>query len=455
MSKQHELMGTEKVSKLLFSFSLPAVAGMFVNALYNIVDRIYIGNIKEVGNLAIAGVGVVFPLMIISFAFALMAGLGTATNISINLGQKKKELAEKYLGVSTVFGTVIGIVLTIITIFALPKIVYFLGASEKSAVYAKEYMTIISLGFPIIIVGYLTNAAIRSDGKPKFSMITLLIGAVLNIILDPIFIFGLNMGVKGAAIATVISQAISAVWTIYYFNSKHSIIKYRRKNIHWDKQIIKSICVVGAGPFALQIGQSFVFFLLNTTLKRLGGDMAVAAMTIVNSIVTFLIMPVFGINQGLQPIAGYNYGAKKYDRVKDALKTAILAATFITTLGFVIIQIFSKYLILVFSKNPELIDLSSTGLRIFTLMLPIVGFQIVSAVYFQAVGKPKTNLLLSLSRQILFLAPILLIFSSLWGINGVWIAAPSSDFLAFLLTFIYIKKEMNILKNSEAIKIVG
>lgn len=446
MNKQHEKMGTEKVSKLLFSFSLPAVAGMMVNALYNIVDRIYIGNIKETGNLAIAGVGVVFPLMIISFAFAIMTGLGAATNISINLGQKNKEKAEKYLGTATSFGFIVGIILTILTLASLDKIVYFLGASAQSGIYAIEYMKVIALAFPITIVGYITNAAIRSDGKPKFSMFTLLIGAIINIVLDPIFIFGLNMGVRGAAIATVISQVISAVWTIYYFKSKFSVIKLKKENLNLDKEIIKSICLVGLGPFALQLGQSLVFFLLNSTLKRLGGDPAVGAMTIVNSIVSFLIMPVFGINQGLQPIAGYNYGAKKYDRVRDALKTAIMAASFLTCTGFLMIQLFSKNIIHVFSRNPELVELSSYGLKMTTLMLPIIGFQIVSAVYFQAVGKAKTNLFLSISRQILFLIPIMLVLSSMFGIKGVWIAAPVADFLAFMVTFYFIKREMSLLK---------
>lgn len=446
MNKQHEKMGTEKVSKLLFSFSLPAVAGMMVNALYNIVDRIYIGNIKGIGNLAIAGVGVVFPLMIISFAFAIMTGLGAATNISINLGQKNKERAEKYLGTATSFGFIIGIILTILTLASLDKIVYFLGASPQSGIYAIEYMKVIALAFPITIVGYITNAAIRSDGKPKFSMFTLLIGAIINIVLDPIFIFGLNMGVRGAAIATVISQVISAVWTIYYFKSKFSVIKLKKENLNLDKEIIKSICLVGLGPFALQLGQSLVFFLLNSTLKRLGGDPAVGAMTIVNSIVSFLIMPVFGINQGLQPIAGYNYGAKKYDRVRDALKTAIMAASFLTCTGFLMIQLFSKNIIHVFSRNPELVELSSYGLKMTTLMLPIIGFQIVSAVYFQAVGKAKTNLFLSISRQILFLIPIMLVLSSMFGIKGVWISAPVADFLAFMVTFYFIKREMSLLK---------
>ena len=446
MNKQHEMMGTEKVSKLLLNFSLPAVAGMMVNALYNIVDRIYIGNIKDIGNLAIAGVGVVFPLMIISFAFAIMIGLGAATNISINLGQKNKEKAEKFLGNATSFGFIIGLILTILVYLSLNKIVYFLGASKESGIYSIEYMKIISLAFPITIVGYITNAAIRSDGKPKFSMITLLIGALINIILDPIFIFGLNLGVKGAAIATVISQVISALWTVYYFNSKFSVIKLKKEHFFIKKEIIKSICIVGLGPFALQLGQSLVFFLLNSTLKRLGGDPAVGAMTIVNSIVSFLIMPVFGINQGLQPIAGYNYGAQKYDRVRDALKTAILAASFLTCSGFIMIQIFSKYIIYVFSRNPELVELSSYGLKMTTLMLPFIGFQIVSAVYFQAVGKAKTNLFLSISRQIIFLIPIMLLLSSILGVKGVWIATPVSDFLSFIVTFYFIKKEMSLLR---------
>ncbi|SJZ69567.1 putative efflux protein, MATE family [Cetobacterium ceti] len=449
MSKKHDLMGQEKITKLLIQFSLPAIIGMVVNALYNIVDRIYIGNIREVGSLAIAGVGVVFPVMIFSFAFALLIGLGGATNISLNLGEKNKEEAEKYLGNGICLGTIVGIIIGILTIKFMSLYVYKLGASVSTAKYAMDYLKIVAMGFPFATVGYIANAGIRADGNPRMSMVTLLIGAIINIVLDPIFIFYLGMGVKGAAYATIISQFVSALWTILYFTSKYSGIKLRVNNLKLKIKRIIRIISIGAGPFILQIGSSSVNLLANNVLNIYGGDIAVGAMTIVNGIVTFVLMPIFGINQGLQPILGYNYGAKLYKRVKEALIKAIIGATFISTLGFLCIQFLSKYFIYIFTQNQELISVAAKGLRIFTLLLPFLGFQIITSVYFQAIGKPKMTMFLSLCRQVLFLIPSILIFSKIWGVRGVWMAVPFSDMLSVIVTFLLVRKEMKVLNRLE------
>lgn len=453
MNKKHESMGQEKITKLLLQFSLPAIIGMLVNALYNVVDRIYIGNIQEIGPLAIAGVGIVFPVMVFSFAFSILIGLGGATNISLALGQKKKSEAESYLGNSVILGVIVGTLIMALTLYFMPYYIMKLGASNATAPYAEQYLRIVALGFPFATVGYVTNAAVRSDGNPKVSMITLLLGAVINIVLDPIFIFYFNMGVRGAATATIISQVISALWTILYFKSKYSGIKLLLKNMNLELHKIKNIFSIGAGPFILQLGSSTVNLVANNILRDYGGDIAVGSMTIVNSIVTFVLMPIFGINQGLQPILGYNYGAKLYLRVKEALTKAIIGAMTISTIGFLCIQFLSKYFIYIFTSDQALINSASFGLKIFTLMLPFVGFQIISSVYFQATGKPKTTMFLSLCRQVLFLIPSILIFSKLWGVTGVWIAVPFSDTLSVIVTYIMVHREIKNLKKLENIKI--
>ena len=447
MKNKHQFMGSEKITKLLIQFSLPAIIGMLVNALYSIVDRIYIGNIKDVGHFAIAGVGLTFPVTIFVFAFAVLIGLGGATNISLNLGKKQKDEAEHYLGNAICFGTIISTIIGILVLIFMEGLVDKLGGSENTSKYTIEYLRIVAIGFPATIVGYVANAGIRSDGNPKMSMVTLLIGAIINIVLDPIFIFGMDMGVSGAAWATIISQYISAAWTIYYFRSKFSGLKLYMKDLPLKWERLKNIMAMGSAPFALQLGSSLVNYTFNHTLKIYGGDNSIGAMAIIQAIVIFLAMPIFGINQGLQPILGYNYGAKLYARVREALRKAILGASIICIFDFIVIQFLSKYFIFIFTREKALLDIASFGLRINTIMFPIIGFQIISSVYFQAVGKPKLSLFISLSRQIIILIPCIIVMSRLFGLTGIWFAAPTSDFISTVITFILIKREMKILKH--------
>ena len=447
MKNKHQFMGSEKITKLLIQFSLPAIIGMLVNALYSIVDRIYIGNIKDVGHFAIAGVGLTFPVTIFVFAFAVLIGLGGATNISLNLGKKQKDEAEHYLGNAICFGTIISTIIGILVLIFMEGLVDKLGGSENTSKYTIEYLRIVAIGFPATIVGYVANAGIRSDGNPKMSMVTLLIGAIINIVLDPIFIFGMDMGVSGAAWATIISQYISAAWTIYYFRSKFSGLKLYMKDLPLKWERIKNIMALGSAPFALQLGSSLVNYTFNHTLKIYGGDNSIGAMAIIQAIVIFLAMPIFGINQGLQPILGYNYGAKLYARVREALRKAILGASIICIFDFIVIQFLSKYFIFIFTREKALLDIASFGLRINTIMFPIIGFQIISSVYFQAVGKPKLSLFISLSRQIIILIPCIIVMSRLFGLTGIWFAAPTSDFISTVITFILIKREMKTLKH--------
>ena len=442
MENKHNFMETESITKLLIKFSIPAIVGMFVNALYNVVDRIYIGNIKGTGHLGITGVGLVFPVVILIFAFSLLIGIGSAASVSLKLGMKDREEAERFLGVAVFLSLVISAILMIIIYFNMDRIIYFIGGSDETFSYAKNYLFYINLGVPAAILGLVLNSVIRSDGSPKIAMGTLLIGAITNIVLDPIFIFMFGMGVKGAAIATIISQYVSMIWTIHYFMSKRSKIKLIKKDIRYDFYKSKEICLLGSSAFAIQIGFSLVTYILNTVLKKYGGDTSIGAMAIVQSFMTFMAMPIFGINQGIQPILGYNYGAKKYKRVKEALYKGIFAATIICLIGYTSVRLFSDSLIHIFTNKPELKEIAKYGLKAYTLVFPIVGLQIVSSIYFQAVGKPKMSFFISLSRQIIVMIPCLMILPKFFGLNGIWYAAPTADSIATLITFILVRREI-------------
>lgn len=449
MENKHNFMETEGITKLLIKFSLPAMVGMFVNALYNIVDRVYIGNIKDIGHLGITGVGISFPIVILIFSFALLIGIGGAASMSLKLGEKNKEEAEKILGVIFFFSIFVSVVLMILINLYMDKIIMLIGGSEQTFSYAKSYLWYLNWGAPGVIVGISLNAAIRADGSPKMAMTTLLLGAITNIVLDPVFIFYFGLGVKGAAIATIISQYFSAIWTIYYFNSTLSKLKIHKKYIRYDIKKIKKICALGSSAFAIQIGFSLVTYFLNKVLKKYGGDISIGAMAIIQSIISFMSMPIFGINQGIQPILGYNYGAKRYERVRETMFKAMSLATVICILGFLTSQFFASYLIRIFTDNKELEKLTVYGLRIYTLAFPIIGFQIISSIYFQAVGKPKMSFLISSSRQILFMIPSLFILAKLFGMRGVWYATPVADSLSTLITFFLIKQELKHLKELE------
>ena len=444
MDNKHKLMESENITKLLIKFSVPAVIGMLVNALYNIVDRIYISNIKSVGYYAIGGVGIIFPVVIFAFAFSMLIGLGSGTNISLNLGRKNRIEAEKYLGNGIGYGLIISFILMALVLFNMDLLISVLGGSENTGIFAKQYLKVITFGFPAGIISFSANVAIRSDGNPKMAMATLLIGAIINIVLDPVFIFYLNMGVKGAGLATIISQYASTIWTLYYFNSKYSGLKLHLKYIVPTFRRIKEISIMGSAPCALQLGASLVNYIYNSTLKIYGGDASISAMAIIQGIVIFLSMPIFGINQGVQPILGFNYGAKLFNRVREAFWKAVMIATTICLLDFAITQLLPKYYIFIFTK--DIMDLTIKGLKINTLMFPIIGFQIISSVYFQAVGKPKLSLFITLSRQIIILIPCIKIMGKLFGVTGIWFAAPIADFLSTAFTYYLIRIEMRDLK---------
>lgn len=442
----NESLRTESIGKLLVKFSIPAIVGMLVNALYNVVDRMYIGWLGD--PLAMTAIGLNLPFMTILMGFGMLVGIGGAASISIRLGQNKAQEAEKILGNAVSLLIIIMTVIMVLgLIFKIP-LLYLFGASEATIGYADQYITIILIGAIFQGLGFGINNIIRAEGSPKIAMYTMLIGAIINIVLDPILIFPCHMGIRGAALATIISQIVSMIWVMYHFMSGKSKLTLKMKNLKLDFSIVKVILAIGISPFSMQIAASVVTIISNNALKANGGDLAIGAMTVINAIAIFFMMPIFGINQGSQPIIGYNYGAKEYMRVKKALKLAILAASSICLFGFVLTQFLTVYMIRIFNSDPELIQIATQGMRIFLCMMPFIGFQIVSANYFQSVGKAPKAMFLSLSRQVIFLIPLLLILPQFFGLKGVWLAGPIADFTASVLTASFLFNEMRHLNDS-------
>jgi len=438
--EREKLLGEKEIPKLLLKFSIPAIVGMLVNALYNFVDMVFIG--QGVGPLGIAGVRIGFPLIVIGMAFSMLIGIGANSLISIRLGQKRKEDAELILGNAFVTMIVIGAVLTILGLVFMEPLLKLFGASQDVMPYAKGYFRIILFGVIFQMIGMGMNNFIRGEGNPKTAMITMLVGAVINTILDPIFIFVFGWGIEGAALATILSLMVSALWVLYYFLFGNSLLKIRKPNLRVRFDILKSIVAIGLAPFAMQLAASILVIFMNQGLAKYGGDIAVSAMGIINNIASLFMMVVFGINQGAQPIIGFNYGAQKYDRVKSALKYAIGAATVVVTIGYASINLFAPQMIGLFSNDPELIDIGSRGLRRVLMFMPIIGFQIVSSAYFQAIGKPKQSMLLSLSRQVLILIPLVLILPKSMGLIGLFTAGPIADVSSSILTAIFLFYEL-------------
>jgi putative MATE family efflux protein len=367
-------------------------------------------------------------------ALGVLFGVGGATNFSINLGRKNYTEAENYLGNTFSLLILAGVLFAIIVRINLETILLFFGASEAILPYAMEYMKIIAFGAPFHIVSIGMNHFIRADGNPKLAMYTMFLGAGTNIILDPIFIYGFKMGMAGAALATIISQFFSFLWVTSYFIGKHSRNKLKIEYLRLKSNLTGKITTLGLPGFSLQLATSALNAILNKNLVFYGGDIAVSGMGVINSIQTLLIMPIIGLNQGVQPIISYNYGAKNYERVKDAAKLAIKAATIIVSFGFIITRLFPVQLISLFNRNTELIKFGKSAIFAWFLCFPVVGFQIVGSNFFQAIGRPKSAMLLTLTRQLILLTPAIIIFPRLWGVEGILYAAPFADFLSFLLT---------------------
>lgn len=447
MNRSQE-MSSKGIPGLLWSFSLPAIVGMIVNSLYNVIDRIFVG--KGIGPDAIAATTVAFPIMIIMFAVSILIGIGATALISIRLGEQKLDEAEKIAGNATMLLIILpAIFATIFFLYAEPVLIFF-GASNTVLPLANDFVHIIMLGsvFASISMG-MTNF-IRAEGNPKMAMYTQLIGAFFNVVLNYVFIFIFHWGIKGSALATITAQFISAMWVISYFVTDKSIVKIRFKNFKLELRIVLSIMAIGFAPFALQVANSAQQLILNRTLMYYGGDMALAAIGIIFSISTLLIMPILGVSQGAQPIIGFNYGARLYGRVRETLKTAVLWGMCISTAGFIIIKIFPTQLAGMFTQNqPELVAMTADAMTVFFSFIFIAGFQIIGSNYFQAVGKPVHAAILSLSRQVLIFIPLLLILPNYWGIEGVWRTAPIADILSVILTGTFVFIEMKKLDHKQ------
>ncbi|HOZ20939.1 MAG TPA: MATE family efflux transporter [bacterium] len=442
-------IGEAKVSSLLIKFSVPAIVGMVVSALYNIVDRIFIG--QGVGSLGIAGATLGFPIMQLQMAFGMLIGLGGNALVSIRLGEQRKNEAEKVLGNALVLITALSLLLTIPALIFLRPLLRLFGASPVSMPYAMEYMSVIVLGTVFSGIGFGLNHFIRGEGNPRVAMKTMFIGAGLNALLDPLFIFVFDMGVRGAAIATVISQAATMIWVLNYFLGRKSLLKIRRANLRLSRPLVLKIAAIGSAPFAMHIVSSIYAVIVNNQLQRFGGDLAISVMGILNSIAMLFLMPIFGINQGSQPIVGYNYGARKYDRVRTAVSLALAAASVVAFVGYLIVMLFPAGLISLFNpRDAELIAMGSHAMRIFFVLLPVIGFQVIGSSYFQAVGKPKQAMFLALSRQLVFVIPLLFILPRFFALDGVWMVSPVADLMSVLVTALLLWHELRQLGRQHA-----
>jgi len=440
-------MQAQSIPKLLLRFSLPAVAALMVNALYNIVDSIFVG--QGVGDLGLAGVTICFPIVTIFIAFIMLVGMGATALISIRLGEKKHEEAESIVINALILFIVMGVLLTILGLIFLEDILIMFGATPTVLPYSISYMRIILIGSIFLAIGTGMNNFIRAEGNPKTAMFTMFIGAITNIILDYIFIFIFKWGIEGAAIATVLSYLVTSTWVLHYFLFGRSILKIRGKSPRLERTIVTQIIHLGVPTFIIQVTGSIQQLILNRSLARYGGDLALAAIGIIMSITTFLVMPAMGIGQGAQPILGFNKGAGEHGRVKNTLSLSILAATFVISIGFIVSKIWPAQLISLFNTNPDLIELGVHGMDIFFKLIPLVGVQMLGASYFQAVGKANQATVLGLSRQIIIFIPLLLILPHYWGLEGVWWSAPLSDLGAFLLTGAWLLYEVRQLKKFE------
>jgi putative MATE family efflux protein len=438
-------LGKASIPRLLLSFAIPAIVGMMAQALYNLIDRVFVGH--ALGSEGIAGTTVAFPFMLVVLAFGMLIGFGGTALISIRLGEEKKDEAEQVLGNTAVLLLIASIFITVVGLLWLDDILRLFGASDTALPYARAYLRIIVLGTVFQMAAFGLNAAIRGEGNPKIAMLSMLISVLLNAILAPLFIFGFSWGMQGAALATVISQAVTAAWVVGYFLGNTRLLRFRIHHLRLNRGICRRILSFGSPPFAMQLAASILQSILNHQLGIYGGDLAISVMGILYAMFMMVAMPIFGINQGAQPIIGYNYGAKRFARVKKTLELAILAATGLSVVGFGVMMLFPAQVIGLFNREDKaLMALGTHAIRLSILMLPLVGFQIVSASYFQAIGKPKVAMLLMLSRQVLLLIPAALILPLFFGLEGIWAAFPSSDFVASMLTGICLLVELRELK---------
>lgn len=433
-------LSNANIGRLMLKYFIPAFIGVFVNALYNIVDRIFIG--QGVGAEALSGISVIFPVMLIMMGFGMLIGIGTGVYVSINLGRKDFERAEQTVGTGFALMIIISVVIMIVTYLLKVPILRSFGSTEETFQYANDYLDIILAGTLFMVVGFSLNNVIRSEGNARIAMISMILSSVSNIILDAVFIFGLNMGVEGAAYATIISMFILMVWVLVHFRGKRSVVKLRKKNVKIRFGILGEIVAIGMAPFSMQIANSFVQGLLNKKLIVFGGDLAVGAMGIINSVLTMLIMAIVAINMASQPIIGFNYGAKSVKRVKDTLKIALVSASAISIGGFAFVLTFPGLIVKLFNDDSQILyGIAVKGLRMVIIAFPVVGFQVVASHFFQSIGKAKLSMFATLFRQVIGLIPLIFILPEFWGIDGIWAAYPLSDTMSATVVLILLIRE--------------
>lgn len=424
-------LGTEKIGKLLAQYAIPAIIAMTASSLYHITDSIFIGH--GVGALAISGLAITFPLMNLAAAFGSLVGAGAATLLSIRMGQKDYETANIILGNELTLNIILGIGFSVVAFIFLDPILYFFGASDATIPYARDFMHVILLGNVITHLFLGLNGMLRSAGRPDKAMYATIATVVINLVLNPLFIFVFEWGIKGSAWATVISQTVMLLWQLKFFSNKKNFIYLQKSAFRLHRKIVADALSIGLSPFLMNAVACLIVIVINQGLLRTGGDLAVGAYGIVNRIAFLFLMVVMGLNQGMQPIAGYNFGAKLYKRVNEVLKKSIFIATGVTTFGFLIVFFFPEAIAGMFTSDKELIDLSKNGLHIVFMTYPIIGFQMVTSNFFQSIGMVGKAIFMSLSRQLLFLLPCLLIFPYYWGIDGIWYSMPLADLISSIV----------------------
>lgn len=441
-------LGTENIGKLLMQYAVPAIIAMTASSLYNMVDSIFIGH--GVGPMAISGLALTFPLMNLAAAFGSLVGVGASTLISVKLGQKDYQTAQRVLGNVLVLNILLGVAFTVVVMPFLDPILYFFGGSDETVPYARDYMEVILLGNAVTHLYLGLNSVLRSAGHPQKAMYATIATVVINTILDPLFIYGLGMGIRGAAVATILAQIIALVWQLKLFSDRSELLHFHKGIFRLKRKIVFDSLAIGMSPFLMNVAACFIVILINQGLKRHGGDLAIGAFGIVNRLVYVVVMIVMGLNQGMQPIAGYNYGARLYPRVTKVLKLTIVYATIVTTVGFAVGMAIPRVVVGIFTSDAELINLSARGLRIIIMFFPIIGFQMVTANFFQSIGMAGKAIFLSLSRQLLILLPCLLILPRFWGAEGVWYSMPVSDFLASVVAALMLWWQFRKFKSAAA-----
>ena len=437
-------LGTQPIGKLLMQYAIPAIIAMTASSIYNMVDSIFIG--QGVGPLAISGLAITFPFMNLGAAFGAMVGVGASTLISVKLGQRDYDTAQTVLGNVITLNLIIGIAFSIITLMFLDPILYFFGASADTIGYAHDYMLIILAGNVFSHMYFGLNAVLRASGHPQKAMYATINTVVINTLLDPLVIYVFDWGIRGAAIATIIAQVISLIWQFKILTDKNELLHLRRGIYHLQSKIVKNIIAIGLSPFCMNVASCFIVIFINKGLKEYDGDLAIGAYGIVNRLVFICVMIVMGITQGMQPIAGYNYGAQQFGRVTRVLKLSIYGATAMTTLTFLVGELLPDVAVRLFTTDEGLISRAAEGFRIVVLFFPIVGFQMVTSNFFQSIGMANKAIFLSLTRQLLFLLPCLIILPTFMGAAGIWWSMPISDLIASLVAGVLLYKQFQNFK---------